>query len=120
MRYFGTGATPQVPVIPDVVLALQMTAGTGQAFDYPTGTDLVRVTVGSSVAGQGVAFFNPSSTGAVLPTTPATATTNTSGHNIPITPGEGRMYQRPRGSTGFSLIAPSSVQTCIEFWSRGG
>lgn len=120
MRFWGTKATPHTPVIPDVVLSLQMTANSGQAFDYPSGCDLVRVTVGSSVAGQGVVFFNPASTGAVLPTTPATATTATSGHNIPITPGEGRMFQIPGVTTGFSLIAPTSVQACVEFWSRVG
>lgn len=120
MRFWGTKATPHTPVSPDVVLALQMTAGTAQEFDYPSGTDLVRVSVGSSVAGQGVVFFNPSTTGAVLPTTAATATTATSGHSIPITPGEGRMYQVPGTSTGFSLIAPTSVQACVEFWSRAG
>ena len=120
MRFWGTKQTPHTPVIPDVVLSLQMTVGTAQAFDYPAGADLVRVTAGSSVAGQGVVFFNPSSTAAVLPTTGATATTATSGHNIPITPGDGRMYQIPGTSTGFSLVAPTSVQACVEFWSRAG
>jgi hypothetical protein len=119
MRYFGNRQIPVAPVIPDVVLSLQLTANSAQAFDYPTGTDLIRVSVGSSVAGQGVAYFNPASTGAVLPTTPMTPTTNTSGHNIPIRAGGPMMWQRPRASTGFSLIAPTSVQACVEFWSRG-
>ena len=120
MRFWGTKQTPHTPVVPDVVLSLQMTVGTAQAFDYPAGTDLVRVTVGSSVAGQGVLYFNPNSTAAVLPTTSATATTATSGHSVPITPGEGRMYQLHGGSTGFGLVAPTSVQACVEFWSRAG
>lgn len=120
MRYFGNLHTPMHPVFPDTVLSLQMTAGSGQAFDYPTGCDLVRVSVGSSVAGQGVAYFNGVSTGAVLPTTSHTITTATTQLNVPITPGEGRIYQRPRGTTGFSLIAPTSIQACVEFWSRAG
>ena len=118
MRYFGSLRTPAAPVIPDTVLSVQLTAGTAQAFDYPSGADLVRVSMGSSVAGQGVVFFNPSSTGAVLPTTLGAVTTATSGHNIPITQGAPMAWQRPRGSTGFSLIAPSSFQACVEFWSR--
>jgi hypothetical protein len=120
MRFWGTKQTPQTPVLPDTVLALQMTASTVQAFDYPSGADLVRISVGSSVAGQGVVYFNPSSTSVALPTTAGTASTASSGLNIPITAGESRMYQVLGGSTGFSLIAPTSVQACVEFWSRAG
>jgi hypothetical protein len=120
MRFFGHTKTPAHPVLPDTVLAVQLTASTVQAFDYPTGADFIRISVGSSVAGQGVAYFNPSSTSVALPTTAGTATTASSGLNIPITAGEGRMYQVPGASTGFSLIAPTSVQACVEFWSRAG
>jgi hypothetical protein len=122
MRYFGNLNTPVYPAIPDTVLSLQLTAATGQAFDYPAGCDLVRVSMGSSVAGQGVVYFNGGSTGAVLPTTLGViaGTTLTTGHNVPITQGMAQTWQRPRGTTGFSVIAPSSFQVCVEFWSRAG
>ena len=85
MRYFGQRQVPITPAIPDVILSLQLTAATAQAFDYPTGVDMFRVSVGSTIANQLTVYFNPASTGAVVPTTAGTATTATSGHNIPIT-----------------------------------
>lgn len=122
MRYFGSRAVPQNPVIPDTRLALLLTANTGQAFDYPTGCDLFRVTIGSTVASLlGPVVLQPESTGAALPTTGAVVTTNNSTGGILINVGEQpRMYQRPRGSTGFSLICGSSYSVGIEFWSRAG
>lgn len=122
MRYFGSRAVPMNPVIPDTRLAVLLTAATGQAFDYPTGTDLIRITVGSTLASQaGPVVLQLESTGAALPTTGGVVTTNNSTGGILMNVGEGpRMYQRPRGSTGFSLIAGSSYSVGIEFWSRAG
>lgn len=121
MRYVGS-RLDQIPVLPDTVLSVLLTAATGQAFDYPTGTDVFRVTAGCTAPGGAASvFFNPASTGAVLPTTAGTVTTATTGHNIPITPGaEGRLFQRPRASTGFSVICGSSLSVSVEFWSRAG
>lgn len=120
MRYFGNLHTPISPSLPDVVLSLLLTAATGQAFDYPAGCDLIRVSAGSTFALPGTIYFNPNSTGAVAPTTAGTITTATTGHNIAISAGESKTYQRPRGSTGFSLFAPSSHSVSVEFWSRAG
>lgn len=120
MRYFGNLHTPVHPSLPDTVLSLKLTAATGQAFDYPTGCDLVRVSAGSTAGGFETIFFNPNSTGAVVPTTLGVITTATTGHNIPVGLGEGRIWQRPRASTGFSLISVSSLYACVEFWSRAG
>lgn len=121
MRYFGTLGVPSIPVLPDSVLSLLLTAATAQAFDYPTGSDMLRITAGCTAPGGAASvFFNPSSTAAVLPTTAGVITTATSGHNIPITPGDSRMFQRPRASTGFALICGTSLSIAVEFWSRAG
>lgn len=121
MRYFGNRQIPQTPVIPDTRLALLMTANSGQAFDYPTGTDVIRITVGSTITSLGgPVSLQLESTGAALPTTGAIVTTSLSSGGILMNSGESRMYQRPRGSTGFSLIAGSSYSIGVEFWSRAG
>lgn len=120
MRYFGHREVPSAPVIPDTTLCLLLTAATGQAFDYPTGTDLFRITPGSTIQGASNIFFNPSSTAAAVATTAGTISSTAGGQNILIGVGDTRVYQRPRGSTGFSLIAGSSMPVSIEFWSRAG
>lgn len=121
MNYMGTRAVAPIPAIPSHRLSLLLTAGTAQAFDYPTAADLLRITVGTTVASiAGLVFFDLTSTGAALPTTGAVVTTaNTSG-GISVTGNEARMYVRPRSSTGFSLISGSSFPVCIEFWTRTG
>lgn len=119
MRFFGTQSTPRDPVIPDTTLQLLLTAASGQAFNYPAGADLIRVTNASTLAG-GYVTFNPSSTAAAVATTGATISSSVAGQNIPIPAGASRVYQVPGGSTGFSLIAGSSHAVGVEFWSRGG
>lgn len=119
MRYFGTLEVPQVPVLPDTTLNLLLTAATGQAFDYPTGTDLLRISNGSTFA-AGAVVFNPSSTSAAVASTAGVISSSVAGQNILIPAGESRLYQRPRSSTGFSVIAPSSHAMSVEFWSRAG
>lgn len=118
MRYFGNTHTPPAPVAPDTTLCLLLTAATGQAFDYPTGTDLYRITPGSTAAGVSNIFFNPSSTAAAVATTAGTISSTVGGQNIVVGVGDQRTYQRPRGSTGFSLIAASSLPVSVEFWGR--
>lgn len=121
MRFFGHSKIPAAPVIADTRLALLLTAASGQAFDYPTGTDLFRITVGSTIASiGGPVVLQLESTGAALPTTGAVVTTNGSTGGVLMNAGESRMYQRPRSSTGFSLISASSYSVGVEFWSRGG
>lgn len=120
MRFWGTKATPQVPVAPDTVLSLLLTAATAQAFDYPTGCDLVRVTPGSTATGFETIYFNPASTAATVPTTAGAVTTASSGLNIAVSLGDSKMFQIPGGSTGFSLVSVSSLAVSVEFWSRAG
>lgn len=120
MRYFGNLHTPPAPVTPDTWLSLLLTAASGQAFDWPASCDLFRISVGSTIASlAGPVFFHPSSTGAAVATTGGTITSGTSG-GIPINAADALIYQRPRGSTGFSLISGSSFSVCIEMWKRGG
>lgn len=119
MRFFGTMEVPPIPVIPDTTLNLLLTAATGQAFDYPAGTDMLRISNGSTF-GVGGTVFNPSSTAAAVATTAGAISSTVGGQNIQIPAGESRLYQRPRVSTGFSLIAASSHAVSVEFWSRAG
>lgn len=123
MRYFGLRDIPVCPVLPDSVLTILLTAGTAQAFDYPAGCDIVRITPGSTVAGASNIFFNPSSSAAQVATTAPTSfqtTSNSSLQNVIIGVGDTRIFQRPRGSTGFSLICASSLPVSVEAWSRAG
>lgn len=119
MRTFGSiDPLSQVPIVPDTRLSLLLTAGSGQAFNWPSSdAQIVRVTVGSTISGvRGPVFFDFASTGAALPTTGAVVTTLGSSGGIGIS--EPRLYQRPTDSTGFSLIAGSSCSVCMEFWKK--
>lgn len=122
MRFWGNKQTPAHPELPDTVLSVKLTAATGQAFDYPVSCDMVRVSAGSTAAGFETIFFNPNSTGAVVPTTGfgIATTASSTQQNIAISLGEGRIFQRPRSSTGFSLVSVSSLFACVEFWTKGG
>lgn len=121
MRYFGHRETPSNPSIPDTVLSLLLTAATAQAFDYPTGCDLFRIAVSSTITNvYGPVIFNPSTTAAALPTTAGVVSSTVGGQNIGMNVTAPYTYQRPRGSTGFSLICSSSLSVSIEFWSRAG
>lgn len=117
MRF--TGNNFQAPVLPDTVLTVLLTAATQHAFDYPAGCDLVRVSAGSTIAGFNTVYFNPSSTLATLPTTAGTVATTAAGLNVAVSLGDAKTFTRPRTSTGFSLIAVSSLACSVEFWSRG-
>lgn len=121
MRFFGHREVPQIPTLPDTTLSLLLTANSAQAFDYPTNCDLLRVAVSSTVATvNGPVIFNPSSTGAALPTTGGTISSTVGGQNIGLNVTAPYMYQRPRGSTGFSMICASSLSVTMEFWTRTG
>lgn len=108
-----------IPTVPDTKLSLLLTAGSAQAFDWPTGTDIFRITVGTTGDG-GPVYFSPSSTAVTLPTTSGLISTAASSGGFLIAPEAEKMYQRPRASTGFALISGSSVPVCIEFWQKGG
>lgn len=122
MRFWGHRETPAIRTIPDIGLNVLLTAATGQAFDYPTGCDAFRISVSSTIANfNGPVIFNPSSTGAAVPTTGGTiSTAGSSTVNIGVNVTLPFEYLRPRGSTGFSLICASSMSVTMEFWSRAG
>lgn len=122
MRYFGTRAVNITPPFSDTRLSLQLTANTAQAFDWPTDTDLFRISLGSTQASvQAQAYFDFISTGAAIPTTGGLIQlTSASSAGVLASGNFDRFYQRPRSSTGFSVIAGSSFQLCMEFWSRRG
>jgi hypothetical protein len=121
MRFWGPKQTPLHPVNPDTVVSKLLTAGTAEAFDFPTGSDFFRVSVGSTASGFETVFINIGSTKATVPTTAhGLSSQGSSEFNIPVGLGEGRMWQRARATTGFSLIAVSSLHVCVEFWGRHG
>ena len=121
MRAFGSmDPMSQVPLVPDTRLSLLLTAASGQAFNWPSSeAQLIRVSVGSTISGvHGPAFFDFASTGAALPTTGGVFTTLGSSGGIPVSVGQPRMFQRSADSTGFSVIAGSSVSICVECWKK--
>lgn len=115
-----------VPSTPDTVGAAVLAAGTGEAYDYPSNTDLVRISVASTelttlgASYQYAAAFNPSSTAATWPTTDQAGTTASSGLNIIVTSAFPKIFQVPRNSTGFSLVSPIAGRVSMEYWKRGG
>lgn len=117
MRFWGPKAVPEIPVFPDAVTTVVVTSN-AQAADYPTGTDLVRVTFSSTVGGNLNGVFNPASTGAAWGTS-ASATAGSTVSNI-IVGSDSRMFQRPRGSTGYSVVGSSNALCTLEFWSKQG
>lgn len=119
MRYFGHREIPNYPAVPDTALSLLLTANTGQAFDWPANADVFRAVVSSTIANFfGPVILNPSSTAAALPTTGGTISSSVGGQNIHLNVADQRMWQRPRASTGFSVICVSSMSVCMEFWQR--
>ena len=117
MRFWGPDVVPEVPVFPDTVTTVVVTSA-AQAADYPTGVDLVRVTFASTVGGNLAGVFNPSSTGAAWGTS-ASGTAGSSLSNV-IVGSDSRTFQRPRTSTGYSVVGSSNAICTLEFWSRAG
>lgn len=117
MRFFGPKETPAAPVFPDTVATFVVTSA-AQAADYPAGVDLVRVTFTSSVGAYLCGVFNPSSTGASWGTS-ASGTAGSTQSNV-LVGSDGVMFQRPRGSTGYSVVGSSNGICTLEFWSRAG
>jgi hypothetical protein len=117
MRFWGPKEVPEFPVFPDAVTTVLVTSA-AQAADYPSGTDLVRVTFCSTIGGNLAGVFNPASTGAAWGTS-ASATAGSTVSNV-IVGSDSRMFQRPRASTGYSIVASSNALCTLEFWSRAG
>lgn len=117
MRFWGTKATPNTPVVPDAVTTVLVTSA-AQAADYPSNTDLVRVTFCSTTGGNLAGVFNPESTGAAWGTS-ASATAGSTVSNI-IVNSASKIFQIPRESTGYSIVGSSNAICTLEFWSRVG
>jgi hypothetical protein len=99
---------------PDTVVNFALAAATAQAADWPSGTQVLRVS-GISSANSALCFYiNPRTTAAALPVNGTTATTATTLQQLAII-GE-RYMQVPASSTGFSLYASSSGYAVIECW----
>lgn len=119
MRYFGNTHTPAHPVTPDTVLTKLLTAATVEAFDFPPKCDTFRISAGTTASGFETIFINIGSTKANLPTTAyGISTEGSTQFQVAVGIGEGRIYQRSQATTGFSLIAVSSLYVCMEFWKR--
>lgn len=122
MRYFGNRSIREgTPVFTDSVAIFVLAANTAQAMDYPAGTDMMRIAFTSSAgANQLAGVFNGASTGAAWGSS-QTATGGSSTANMLVPPAQNEFWaQRPRGSTGFSVIAPTSGYCHVDFWSRAG
>lgn len=100
MRTLGTMHPTDNPVAPDVVLTLVVTvASSGRAFDWPSGTKY------ASFGSDCNFYANYGSTSAFIPTTALTSAATGSSNCQEINPG---VRQIPGGSTGGSIISPSS------------
>jgi hypothetical protein len=118
MRFFGPDVTPLAPVLPDSVYTINL-VNAAQAADYPSGTDLVRVTFCSTAGAAVAGVFNGNSTGAAWGSS-ASATAGSSAANSIVPAGQSIVFQRNRSSTGFSVIASSNALCTVECWSRAG
>ena len=101
MRTLGTMHPTDNPVAPDCVLTLVVTvASSARAFDWPTGAKY------ASFGSDCNFFVNYASTAVALATSsPTTPTTTGSSAVQEINPG---VRQIPGGSTGGSIISPST------------
>ena len=107
--------TDSIYVVPDTIGGTAL-AQTVQIFDYPTGARVMRLSVASSISGFS-AVINPVSTNVAFPTSAlsgATGATLSSGYNICFN--NDKLLMIPAGSTGYSLLSPSSGYVSIEFW----
>ena len=62
--------------------------------------------------------FNNGTTSAVWPSTSHAGTTVSSGLNAMVHGNDSMIYQVPGGSTGFSLVSPTSGIVTMEYWKR--
>lgn len=118
MRAYSAQNPHGVPVPADIMANYVMTAGTGQAADWPDGANVVRFR-GATTAGAAYAFaVNMLSTQAVWPAATVTATSDSTGRNTIVPAGNDLTLQVPSDSTGFSLIGGTSGIVSIEFWTK--
>ena len=104
-----------IPVPPDTHTTILLAAATAQASDFASGTQLIRVTGLSSAGAQYNLYINLASTAAALPTSGTTATTGSTGVSVPVL---GTRDFAIAGSTGFSVVSPTSGYVHVECWRR--
>jgi hypothetical protein len=131
MRVYGAlSPIDGIPLPPDSVQTLFMTGGSSaQAMDWPGApanaaagaAHLVRfsgMTTGSALYNF---MVNLVSTHAAIPTSGSSVTTGTTagstGNNIPVI-GDGRIFQIPPWSTGWSAAGLSSGYVIAEVWRK--
>lgn len=115
MRYIG--AKVEVPALPDSVAVFLLAANAAQLADYPTGTDYVRVGFASTGGAALAGVFNGGSGGALWGSS-HTATAGSTAADALVPAGVSQTFQRPRSSTGYSVIAPAAGVCHVECWSR--
>ena len=117
MRSYGPNPI-NFPLPPDTVNTI-IAGTTAQAMDWPTDTQLVRLS-GISTGGALMNFYvNMFSTAAALPSSGSTSSTaGTTGVSHPIQ--GSAIFQVPANSTGFSVIARSSGYIHAECYQKGG
>lgn len=93
--------TADAPATPETVaIAALTTSATVQ--DYPAGKRFVYIDVTVQ------SYINMSSTAVHVPSASIAATTSSSGLVHILNPGYNQLFQIPSGSTGYSLITPST------------
>ena len=122
MKTYATShPTEAGPAPTDAIAFLVLSAGTAQAVDYPSGTEIVRLS-GMTTAGAVLGFVvNINTSGAALGSSvvPSSGvTTATSQQNVICPAGWSLTYQLPGGSTGFSVVAGAAGYVSAEFWGR--
>jgi len=106
----------EIPVPPSTVITIKLAAVTGQAIDWPTDTDIVRITPVTTAGAPIAAYVNFFSTAAAIPTSGTSAgTTSAPGVNIPVA--VPTFFSVP-SSTGLSVIANSASYVHVECWTR--
>lgn len=121
MRLYGTlHPTERATMPPDTCVTLSPAASSAAAADWPAGANMVELR-GITTGGAQLNFYvNMHSTLVAYPgagTTSATGTSaGSSGISIPVL-GQ-RTLQIPGGSTGFSVISPTSGLIHAEVWKR--
>lgn len=106
--------TDGIPVPPDTVNTMLIASSSGQAMDWPTGTQMARLS-GMSTAGAAMNFFvNLYSTACAVPTTGSSVSSTGVVHPVMGS----ASFQIPGASTGFSVAALSSGYVMVECWKK--
>ena len=115
MRTIGTlHPTESIPLPPDTVLTLLIAGSSGQAADWPTGTQIARLS-GTSTAGASLNFVaNLYSTAAAAPSSGLTTASTATNHPI----NGAASFQVTGSATGFSVAALSSGYVFVECWRK--